>query len=80
MINLVSAVILIKKKSHQRAAIHPQLNYRNHLDEQFQQHKHLLTAPIVLVMLAFPRFIITFVSKCMKSTNDTWLFLIGYFI
>jgi hypothetical protein len=80
MMNLISAIILIMKQSRQQATIHPQQNYRQHLREQFRQHKHLLTAPIVLVILALPRLIIPFVSKCMKSTGDSWLFLVGYFI
>ena len=78
--NLMSAIILIMKQSRQKATIHPQRTYREHLHEQFRQHKHLLTAPIVLVILAVPRLIIIFASKCMKSTSDAWLFLIGYFI
>ncbi|CAF2787974.1 unnamed protein product [Rotaria sp. Silwood2] len=43
-------------------------NSRNDTVQQFQQHNHLFTAPVALV------------SKHMKSTNDVWLFLIGYFI
>jgi uncharacterized membrane protein len=50
------------------------------LREQFQQHKHLLTAPVILVILALPRLIIAFASKCMKSSDDSWLFAVGYFI
>ena len=80
IINLVSVVILIKMKSRQNAAIHPQLTHRDRLQGQFRQHKHLLTAPIVLVILALPRLIISFVSKCMQSANDSWLFLVGYFV
>jgi maltodextrin utilization protein YvdJ len=80
MINLISSIILITKKSRQQAKIHKQRSYKEILIEQFKQNKHLLTAPIVLVILAFPRLIITFVSKCMKSSNDSWLFLVGYFI
>jgi hypothetical protein len=80
MINLISTLILIKKKSRQRSTVHPQHTYGEHLREQYRQHKHLLTAPIVLVLLALPRLIITFVSKCMQSANDSWIFLTGYFI
>jgi len=80
MMNLISSIILIMNQSRQQANIHPQQSYRKHLREQFQQHKHLLIAPIVLVILALPRLIISFVSKCMKSTGDSWLFLVGYFI
>ncbi len=80
IINLISALILIIKKSRQQANMHTRRPYRKILREQFQQHKHLLTAPIVLVILALPRLIITFVSKCTKSSDDAWLFLTGYFI
>jgi hypothetical protein len=80
IINLISAVILIIKQSRQQANIHTQRSYKQTLRQQFQQHKHLLTAPIVLVILAIPRLIIAFVSKCMKSSDDAWLYLIGYFI
>jgi hypothetical protein len=80
LINLISSIILITKKSRQQAKIHKQRPYKEILIEQFKENKHLLTAPIVLVILAFPRLIITFVSKCMKSSNDSWLFLTGYFI
>ena len=79
-VNLISTVILITKKSRQQAKIHKQRPYKQILREQFQQHRHLLIAPIVLVILAFPRLIIAFVSKCMESANDSWLFLVGYFI
>jgi hypothetical protein len=80
MINLISSIILITKKSRRQAKIHKQRAYKEILIEQLKQNKHLLTAPIVLIILAFPRLIITFVSKCMKSSNDSWLFLVGYFI
>jgi hypothetical protein len=80
MINLISSIILITKKSRQQANIHKQRAYKEILIEQLKENKHLLTAPIVLVILSLPRLIITFVSKCMKSSNDSWLFLVGYFI
>jgi hypothetical protein len=80
IINLFSSIILITKKTRQQLNIHPNQTYKEVLRKQFQQHKHLLTAPIVLIILALPRLIITFVSKCMKSSNDSWLFLGGYFI
>jgi hypothetical protein len=79
-INLLSVIIFIIKTSRQQANIHKQRAYQEILRQQIQQHKRLLISPIVLVILALPRLIITFVSKCMTSTNDSWLFLIGYFI
>jgi hypothetical protein len=80
MMNLISTIILITKKSRQQANIHKKRLYKEILIEQLQQNKHLLTAPIVLVILALPRLIITFVSKCLKSSSDVWIFLCGYFI
>jgi hypothetical protein len=80
IINLVSAIILIIKQSRRQASLHTQWSYRKILQQHFQQHKHLLIAPVVLVILALPGLIITFVSKCMKSANDSWLYLCGYFI
>ncbi len=80
IINLVSTFILITKKSHQQSNIQTHRSHKEILRQHFREHKHLLTAPIVLVILALPRLIITFVSKCMKSTSDSWLFLVGYFI
>jgi hypothetical protein len=69
MINLVSVIILITKKSHQQSNIDTQRTYKKILQRQFQQHQHLLTAPIVLVLLVLPRLIITFVSKCIAISK-----------
>jgi len=80
IINLISAIILITKKSHQQSNLHTERPYKEILREQFRQHKHLFTAPVALVILALPRVIIAFASKCMKSAGDSWLFLVGYFI
>ncbi|CAF2569210.1 unnamed protein product [Rotaria sp. Silwood2] len=80
IINLTSAVIFITKKSRQKSNLQTRQPYKEHLKEQICQHKHLFTAPVVLVILALPRLILLFVSKCMKSTYDSWLFLVGYFI
>jgi hypothetical protein len=75
MINLISAIILITKKSDQQSNIRIHRSYKEILQEQFKQHKHLFTAPVLLVILALPRVIIALASKCMKSTSDSWLFL-----
>jgi hypothetical protein len=50
------------------------------LHEQFQQHKHLLIAPVLLIGLALPSLIISFTGVCMKSIDEPWLYLIGYLI
>ena len=80
IVNLISTIILIRQKSRQQFDLHTHRNYREILRKQFLEHKHLLIAPIVLIILELPRLIIIFLSKCMKSANDAWLFLIAYFI
>jgi C4-dicarboxylate transporter len=80
LVNLISSIILITTISRQKAKMHQKRTYKEILREQLQQNKHLVTAPIMLVILALPRLIISFVSKCLKSSSDVWLFLAGYFI
>ncbi|CAF2964898.1 unnamed protein product [Rotaria sp. Silwood2] len=80
IINLMSAIILITKKSRRRSNLQINRSFKELLKEQIRQHKHLFTAPVLLVILVLLRLILSFVSKCMKSTNDAWLLLIGYFI
>jgi hypothetical protein len=79
-INLISSIILIMKISRQQSNLDKRRPYKDILKEQVRSHKHLLIAPIVLVILSIPRLIITFVSTCMKSIDDAWLYLIGYLI
>ncbi|CAF4730870.1 unnamed protein product, partial [Rotaria sp. Silwood2] len=45
IINLMSATILITKKSRQRSNLQINRNFKDLLKEQIQQHKHLFTAP-----------------------------------
>jgi len=80
IINIISAMIIIIINARQRAAVQKQKKYKNVLNEQFQQHKNLLIGPVVLIIVAIPRLIISFASGCMKSASDSWLFLLGYFI
>ncbi|CAF1490140.1 unnamed protein product [Adineta steineri] len=80
LVNLISSIILIVKKSHQKRNLKKNQPYKNMLREQFREHKHLLIAPVVLFLLALPRLILSYSSKCMSSTKDSWLFLFGYFI
>ena len=80
LVNLISSILLITINARRQLQIHRNRSYKDVLRAQFHQHKHLLTAPIVLVILALPRLILMFISKCMKSSNDAWLFLVGYFI
>ncbi|CAF1411627.1 unnamed protein product, partial [Rotaria sordida] len=79
-INTISAIIIIVMITRQRTTVRQHQPYKELLREQFQQHINLIIAPFVLVILAVPRLIISFVGGCLKSTSGSWLSLIGYLI
>ncbi len=79
-INIISAIVIIIRGARQRSKAQNQNTYKNQLHEQFRRHKHLIISPIVLVMLAVPRIILTSILGCMRSARNPWLFLIGYFV
>ena len=79
-INCISALIVIITAARTRSTIHKNRSYKQLLNEQWQYHKHLLISPIILIFLALPRLIISFMSGCMKSARNPWIYLIGYFI
>jgi hypothetical protein len=80
IINVMSALTIIIMSTRQQAAIKKKKKYQEILKEQIHQRKNLLIGSSVLAILAIPRLIISFASGCMKSTSDSWLFLLGYFI
>jgi hypothetical protein len=80
LMNLLSAIIIIIKTARLRTIAKNEQNHRKVLFRQFREHKHLLIAPLILVILATPRLIISFASGCMKSLGDAWLYLMGYLI
>ena len=79
-INILSAIIIIVVTARQRMNAHRDQTREDALRRQLLQHRHLVITPLILIILALPRLVITFVSGCMKSTNETWLYLIGYFV
>jgi uncharacterized membrane protein (DUF485 family) len=79
-INFLSALVILITVSRQRALAQKNISYRQHLREQWRHHSHLIFSPIILVLLAIPRLIISFLSGCMKSHRYPGLFLAGYFI
>jgi hypothetical protein len=80
IINVIAAITIIIINARQRAALQNKQKFKEILNEQIQKHKNLLIGPCVLIILGIPRLIISFASGCMKSANDSWLFLLGYFI
>jgi hypothetical protein len=79
-INLISALVIIVRVTRTHSNTRKQKTYRQHLRKEFQQQKHLIISPIILVVLSIPRLVISLSLGCMKSIRDPWLFLMGYFI
>ena len=86
ILNSISTVILLRKQSQQQQQMTRDKNNNNNnnfstiLLKNIQKNKHLLIAPFVLIILAIPRLIISFLSTCMQSYEKSWLYLCGYFI
>ncbi|CAF1473617.1 unnamed protein product [Adineta ricciae] len=80
LLNFISVIILLIKLTYQQSNLQRKQISKEIFHQQFQQHKHLLISPIVLVILSIPRLVISYISKCLKSNNDSWLYLSGYFI
>ncbi|CAF1346190.1 unnamed protein product [Adineta ricciae] len=79
IINLVSAITLIMKKSLHQSNIQKKQSFQQILRANYREHKHLFISPLILIILAIPRLILTYISQCMKSIDASWLFLFGYF-
>jgi hypothetical protein len=80
VLNLSSALIIIITISRNRSRSKKKTIYTEHLREQLRQHRHLLISPVILIILNLPRLIISFISGCMKSARNPWIFLVGYFM
>ncbi|CAF1084363.1 unnamed protein product [Adineta steineri] len=80
LINIVCALWIIKSLAYNRRNVHRDQTLRQHLNYQIQQHRHLLIAPCLLVLVNIPRLIISVSSGCMKSAREPWLYLTGYYL
>ncbi|CAF2505877.1 unnamed protein product [Rotaria sp. Silwood2] len=80
IINLTSIIFIIILIARSRLVLQPKISFKKHLILQLKQNKHHLIASCVLVFLAVPRLIISFITGCMKSPSNSWLFLFGYLI
>ena len=80
IINLISGVIIIWRNARHRRHVQNRRRFLDLLLEQVRFHSHLLMAPFLIVLLAFPRLLIGIFANCMQSTKQSWLYLSGYFI
>jgi hypothetical protein len=78
-INLVSAsIIIITTVRRRKIIISQKKTNRNLLGENLRQHKFLFISPLLLIILALPRLIISLLPDCMETVRKPWLFLIAY--
>jgi hypothetical protein len=61
-INCISEIIIIILATRTRSSVQKKQSYRTILQQQLSFHKHLLISPLILVSLAVPRLIISFLS------------------
>ncbi|UJR07222.1 hypothetical protein I4U23_011510 [Adineta vaga] len=80
IMNIVSAILIISITARRRTVAQSNQSYQHFLFGQLREHKHLFIASITMIILVIPRLIISFVSGCMKSMDDSEVFLAGYFI
>ncbi|CAF1291225.1 unnamed protein product [Rotaria sordida] len=80
IIDFLSSLIIIIQVFKTRTKTQKKVKNKTLFYVQINRHKHLIIAPCILILLALPRLIISFLSRCMESTHDPWLFFIGYYI
>ncbi|CAF1355118.1 unnamed protein product [Adineta steineri] len=80
IVNLFSALFIIFGGAHQRSMVRTNQSFKEHIQEQFREHKQLIISPIVLLVLSIPRLIISLLPGCVKTSENLWLYLGAYFI
>ncbi|CAF1066950.1 unnamed protein product [Adineta steineri] len=80
IVNLFSALFIIFGGAQQRSVVRTNQNLKEHIKEQFREHKQLIISPIVLLVLSIPRLIISLLPGCVKISENLWLYLGAYFI
>jgi hypothetical protein len=78
--NLFSTIFIIFTGARRRAIAQKRQNYKQHLCQQFKEHKNLIVSPIILTILMLPRPVISLVSECVKRSHISWLYLSSYLI
>ncbi|CAF0902813.1 unnamed protein product [Adineta steineri] len=80
IINILSAICVTIQVFRIRVKTKKKSAYKKILYAQIQQNKHLLISPCILILLSIPRLIISFLSGCMESVRNPWLYLTGYYV
>jgi hypothetical protein len=80
VVNLFSALFIIFFGARKRSATPTEQSYTEHVLEPLSDHRPLIISPIILLVLSFPRLIISMLSGCVKTSHNPWLYLLGYFM
>ena len=80
LMNITSSLIIIILSMKASRKIHKDLSIYQILREEIEQHRHLLIAPFVLIVLSLPRLLISLIAGCITSNRHPWLYLLGYLI
>ncbi|CAF4100343.1 unnamed protein product [Adineta steineri] len=80
IVNLCSALFIIFGGAQQRSVAQTNQSFKQHVKQQFREHKQLIISPIVLLVLSMPRLIISLLPGCVKTSENLWLYLGPYFI
>ncbi|CAF1562161.1 unnamed protein product [Adineta ricciae] len=78
--NLFSALFIIIGSARRRAKAQRRHTYRQHLRDQWNEHKQLIVSPVGLLLLSAPRLIIALLSGCTDVSGHLWLYVCGYFV
>ncbi|CAF4563729.1 unnamed protein product, partial [Rotaria sp. Silwood2] len=66
-INLIAAIVLIRVAARSRFQVMPQQSFVQNFQSKLKQHKHIIIAPSILLLLGLPRLIVSFTLGCMRS-------------
>ncbi|CAF1032017.1 unnamed protein product [Adineta steineri] len=80
IVNLFSALFIIFGGARQRSVARTNQSFKQHVQQQFSEHKQLIISPIVLLVLSIPRLVISLLPGCAKTSDSLWLYLGAYFI
>ncbi|CAF1443341.1 unnamed protein product [Adineta ricciae] len=76
--NLFSALFIIFGSARQRSLVQKNQSYKEHIYQQFLEHKQLIISPIILLILSMPRLIISSLPGCIRTSQNLWLYLTAY--
>ncbi|UJR19290.1 hypothetical protein I4U23_022419 [Adineta vaga] len=78
--NLCSALYIIIGSARRRANAQNRQTYKQHIQEQWKEHKQLIISPLIILFLTIPRLVISLLSGCIDVSRHPWVYLSAYFI